>query len=460
MERVGNGCGIWYHLQIIEAGKLKTYEAIKKMSGNVVKLKNSFPHRLRKYREELYLAQSDLAAKAGLSQRSVHELESGRRDRALSKTIMLLAEALGISYSELMGNGSKPGHELISTSDKLPVEQNKKNGRRKIIVFTLLTLFIISFITGFAFNIDNQVHVSSDLKTIEVSHGLFKNVLWSQTFSDNVNDLVIRPWDGSVLLVALSAKTFDGGCLMAFDMNVGTKLWTRYPDLEQMSMAFNPSTVQSGGFFCEEVLLADLDGDGIDELVVHFMHNRWYPAAICVIGKSGNIESQYASLGHIYDIIIQDIDNDGKDEIVIGSTNNNPKYQGASLYILDEDNRSGASLDFLTSVERGVEDGALVRIVVPAWPKFIMETLSLDRLDADRIYTYINSDNQVCIQASIGEHNDIGFVFDFDNELNLLSANCSDQLITVFKNNGIYDFSWFDEWTNSYIRFEKGQPTN
>ncbi|MCP4799554.1 MAG: helix-turn-helix domain-containing protein [bacterium] len=430
------------------------------MSGNVVKLKNDFPDRLRNYREVQYLTQTDLAAKAGVSQRSVHELESGRRDRALSKTIMLLAEALGVSYSELIGNGSKPDHELISTSDKPPVGQDKKNRQRKIFVIRLLALFTISIITGLVFNIDNQVYVGSDLKTIEVRHGLFKNVIWSQTLSDNVKDFLISPWDGNVLLVALSAKTIDGGCLIAFDINTGTKLWTRYPDIEQMSMAFNPSTVQSGGFFCEEILLADLDGDGIDELVVHFMHNRWYPAAICVIGKSGNIESQYASLGHIYDIIIQDIDNDGKDEIVIGSTNNNPKYQGASLYILDEDNRSGASLDFITSVERGVEDGALVRIVVPAWPKFIMETLSLDRLDATKIYTYKNSDGQVCIQACIGEVDTGGFVFDFDNKLNLLSARCADSLKRVFNNNGINDFSWFDEWANSYIRFEKGQPAN
>lgn len=430
------------------------------MSGNVVKLKNGFPDRLRNYREEQYLTQTDLAEKAGISQRSVNELESGRRDRALSKTIMLLAEALGVSYSELMGNVPKPDNELISTSDKLPVEQDKKNRGRKIFVFSLLTLFTISFLTGFLFNIDNQVHVSSDLKTIEVRHGLFKNIVWSQTFSDNVNDFIISPWGGNLLLVALSAKTIEGGCLIAFDMNVGTKLWTVYPDIEQMSMAFNPSTVQAGGFICKKILLADLDGDDIDELVVHFSHNRWYPAAICVIGKNGNIESQYASLGHIYDIIIQDIDNDGKDEIIVGSTNNNPKYQGASLFILDEDNRSGASLDFQTSVERGVEDGALVRIVVPAWPEFIMETLSLARLVASNIYTYINSDDQVCIQASIGKKNDICFIFDFDNKLNLLSANCSDSLKIGFNNNGINDFSWFDEWANSYIRFEKGQPAN
>lgn len=430
------------------------------MSGNVVKLNKDFPSRLRKYREELYLTQIDLAEKAGISHRSVHELESGRRDRALSKTIMLVAEALDLSYSELMGNGSKPDQELISTPDEPPVEQDQKKRSLRTFKISLLVFFVISFATTLAFNIDNKAHVSSDLKTIEIRHGLFKNTLWSNTFSDNVKDFLISPWGGNVLLVALSAETIAGGCLIAFDLNTGTKLWTRYPDIEQMSMAFNPETVQAGGFICQEMLLADLDGDGVDELIVHFSHNRWYPAAICVIGKSGNIESQYASLGHIYDIVVQDIDDDGKDEIVVGATNNNPKYQGASLYILDQDNRSGASLDFLTSAERGVGDGSLIRVVVPAWPKFIMETLSLDRLRATEIYTYKNSDGQVCIQACIGEPNTGAFVFDFDNELNLLSANRSDQIKTIFKNNGIIDFSWSDEWANSYIRFEKGQPAN
>lgn len=236
------------------------------MSGNVVKLNNDFPCRMRKYREKLYLTQSDLADKAGISQRSVNELESGRRDRVLSKTIMLLAEALEISYSELIGNGSNPDHDLIPTSDKPPAEQNKKKRPIKIIVNSLLALFAISIITGFVFNKDKQVYVKSDLKTIEVRHGLFKSVLWSHTFSDNVNDFLISPSGDNVLLVALSAETIDGGCVTAFDINTGTKLWTRHPDVEQISVAFNPSTVQAQ--FTESAVARGLSNVGDTRVLV------------------------------------------------------------------------------------------------------------------------------------------------------------------------------------------------
>jgi transcriptional regulator with XRE-family HTH domain len=63
----------------------------------------SFGDRLRALREAAGLTKTELASKAGLSYRAVHNLETDCHLRVLQKTVMVLAEALGVSCDVLLG---------------------------------------------------------------------------------------------------------------------------------------------------------------------------------------------------------------------------------------------------------------------------------------------------------------------------------------------------------------------
>jgi transcriptional regulator with XRE-family HTH domain len=59
---------------------------------------------LRRFREDAHLSLSALATKAGVSKGYLHRLEAGATDaRPSGKTLYALAEALGVTMSDLLG---------------------------------------------------------------------------------------------------------------------------------------------------------------------------------------------------------------------------------------------------------------------------------------------------------------------------------------------------------------------
>lgn len=60
--------------------------------------------RIKRFREDAELSLSALAAKAGVSKGYLHRLEAGTTDaRPSGKTLYALAEALGVTMSDLLG---------------------------------------------------------------------------------------------------------------------------------------------------------------------------------------------------------------------------------------------------------------------------------------------------------------------------------------------------------------------
>jgi tetratricopeptide (TPR) repeat protein len=66
------------------------------------------PARLKTLRRERHLTKADLASRSGLAFRTIHDLERGRRKRVLEKTLVLLANALDVSYDELIRGSGNP----------------------------------------------------------------------------------------------------------------------------------------------------------------------------------------------------------------------------------------------------------------------------------------------------------------------------------------------------------------
>ena len=350
------------------------------MTAGIVELPEDFPERLRNLREQRYLTQTDLAFRAEISPRSVHELESGRRDRAQVQTIMLLARVLEVTYADLL-NGkasvpvsgdpaesdrgqipvadsattapattSLPASQIPSTPPPPPaptVTSRRRPGRialaAAVLLLTAGVLLVVAGAPGRKF----QVHESDGV--VEVHDALLGRLLWRQDFANSIQCWRVSPWDDDILLVGLAAQRAGGGRLLALELKSGKTLWDVEPDLTPLAQAFDPQFVYSGAFICRDIMVADLDGNDQREIVVHFVHNKWYPSVVCVVDRGGAVESQYANRGHVYDIHIADTDSDGKDEIICAGTNNAPAYNGATIFILDHEHRTGAAIDPLTS---------------------------------------------------------------------------------------------------------------
>jgi transcriptional regulator with XRE-family HTH domain len=61
--------------------------------------------RLRELRQRAFLTQVELGEKAGISEATINRLEQGKHDARIS-TVRKLAEVLGVSPSELVGQES------------------------------------------------------------------------------------------------------------------------------------------------------------------------------------------------------------------------------------------------------------------------------------------------------------------------------------------------------------------
>lgn len=71
------------------------------MAKNVDISKSGFPNRLRRLREAKNVPVAELAEKAGVTDRTLRDIEAGKRPRVQTATIHSLAKALGVSYTEL-----------------------------------------------------------------------------------------------------------------------------------------------------------------------------------------------------------------------------------------------------------------------------------------------------------------------------------------------------------------------
>lgn len=437
------------------------------MAGNIVRVPADLPARLRKEREQRYLTQTELADKAGVHARTVYELEAGRRDRILAKTLMVLAEALEIPVHDLLnGDADQENASGATGSSEFPTTQPfpwKK-------ILAIAAVPVAAFLLIFAYKGYHQVDWRFDPEdgSIEARDGLFGRVLWSRDLGDEISVCQPADWAEDILLVGLGGLHLDGGRLLALDLDDGTETWSIAPDIKEMAAAFGGEFVYGGGFGCREVFQADLAGDGEPELIVHFFHTKWYPNALCLVGRDGSLIAQYANQGSLYDIEVVDLDGDGCDEVIVAGTNNAKAYQGATVFILDADHWRGAAVDPVTQPGCAVPDSSLYRLVLPAWPEPFMKMLDVQRLDASKIRTFRGGAGEVIIQVDVGSHDVGAMVLDLDSRLVPLGIGASDNFISILRRVGLEDDATArgilnpavqDAWLDGYVHFQVGRPS-
>lgn len=78
------------------------------MEKNVDIRGHDLPRRLSELRQRAHLTKAELAARAGLAFRTIHDVEKGKRHHVQEKTLQLLAAALGMGYDELLNGAPQP----------------------------------------------------------------------------------------------------------------------------------------------------------------------------------------------------------------------------------------------------------------------------------------------------------------------------------------------------------------
>ncbi len=435
------------------------------MGRNVDVSNSELPGRLQHLREERCLTQADLAEQAGLSYRTVLDLERGRRERVQVKTLMLLAKALDISYEDLRG-------DAVENEAAEPVSESPTVGpplwRRPwfVVVLTFGAAIVIAALIVLGNVSAARFELSRENTVLTARDDWLGVKCWDREFDAPINFCETSPWSDDVVLVGLYGDTVEGGCVKALDRETGITLWGVAPDIDAIARAFGEEIAFSANYSCTGVAMPDLDGDGIRELVIRFCHGLWYPTALCFVDADGKITSQYSHKGHLYDMLAADIDHDGKDELVVVGTNNTKGYQGATVFILDEDHRSGASVDAEAAPTSVEPDSALVRVVFPQFPESYMHQMGAQRLEADRIRPYQSSNGSVRLIVTVGRAPNYMLTIDMDSSLIPLSCGISDGFLSridlehwpdsLIVDTGPPDEAWRMEWLDTHLRFEAG----
>ena len=82
---------------------------------------------------------------------------------------------------------------------------------------------------------------------------------------------------------------------------------------------------------------------GPSRIVVSSSHFLWYPQQIAVLNSDGKLVSEYWHSGHLSGLALADLDGDGREEIIATGISNG--YRQATLVVLDPDRVVGASTE-------------------------------------------------------------------------------------------------------------------
>lgn len=342
------------------------------------------PNRLQTLRKLHKWTQSDLAEKAGLSYRTIHDLELGKRKRLQEKTLLLICDALGLTLPELLG----PQEDPPSANPKRRIP-----GRRLLVlVAMLLSVAAVGGAQVWNFARSNATWEVRDQQHLVVRDGLLHRKLWSID-SPHLKQPVVAPWSASTLLIGHGGFSEHGPDILALNLADGDTLWSCRLDLGQMTRVLGDGALDGGNMGLSKTMTADLDGDGVHELLATFIHSNFYPSAILWIGSDGQLLGQYTNHGHLMNLAVEDFDHDGKDEVIVGGTTNVRAYNGATVVILDEDHFFGGSADSIAHPESPEPDGSLLRLVIPNLPSPAMKPFMSQRIFvSSAAFSYDNPD--------------------------------------------------------------------
>jgi len=186
--------------------------------------------------------------------------------------------------------------------------------------------------------------------TLTVSNAQGKT-LWSKNFPDGYwgrfRQSIPKPWVGdldgnghpTILFAYHTARDPESKSTILICYSDGGEenwRWTsgrNLPELEGSPI----------GFTISGLAVLRPEHGGLFRIAVSTFHNLYYPNQIALLDSHGKTISEYWHSGHLDHITVADLDGDGRQEIIATGVSNG--YHQATLVVLDPDHLAGASAE-------------------------------------------------------------------------------------------------------------------
>lgn len=190
------------------------------------------------------------------------------------------------------------------------------------------TLFLIVLVLFLSTNVFSMVvHVQFSGNTLS-AYDSTGNVLWKFSARSNITVALVDNVDGkpgTEVLVGTDSSGDDRGMIYLLDSS-GKLLWSFQTGATGVFWPDNKYVVV-------RLIVADVDKDGVNEVISLSYQNTWYPERLCVIdGRNGKLKGEFWNPGRSASpdsLAVADLDNDGIMEIIVGSGNNDLGFIGA-----------------------------------------------------------------------------------------------------------------------------------
>jgi hypothetical protein len=243
------------------------------------------------------------------------------------------------------------------TRHHLPgLQINSRGGLKKIALIAALgALGIVAYFSIRVLAVHDQPKFGRlDGSTLTIMDAEGKE-LWRKVFPEGfgpdwfyAQGMATRIWFGdlegkghtSVLFVyspAASPMSSHASTLICYS-DRGEEKWRWVPGRELPELAGSPATYKT---FALGVLKATEKRP--PRIVVSSGHDIWWPDQIAILDSNGRLLSEYWHSGRLDYMVLADLDGDGKEEIVAAGIDNG--YRQATLIVLDPERVFGASTE-------------------------------------------------------------------------------------------------------------------
>jgi len=245
-------------------------------------------------------------------------------------------------------------HARSDLESQPPIPGAMKFGGTPKILAALATLAVAAFFALHWSARDSRPHAAlMEGPTLTILNAEGK-ALWSKSFSEGfVRDwyyergLASRIWFGdldgdghtSVLFLYFPAERPDAhsSTLICYS-DRGKEKWRWTPGRPLPELEGSPAT-----FRTVALAVSRATKNYGPRIVVSSVHAPWFPNQIAVLDSNGKMLSEYWHSGHLETLALADLDGDGREEIFASGISNG--YRQATLIVLDPDRVFGASAE-------------------------------------------------------------------------------------------------------------------
>ncbi len=350
----------------------------------------------RKWSREKLTSEIRALDPIGLHPEHIRRLERGRVKLPREETLRLLATVFGVTTNYLL-HGTDEAPTVPAPTQTRPAPWKRPLRRRNIaLAGSAFALALAAVAVAFRANRSEprwahpsliEMRVANEGRRIEAVDPFLNSEKWAVDYRVRVARHESAVWNGErVLMVGLEGRDHEqNGAFFVYRVATGEAIVADLLDHgERMERVRAVGPVghdrtlswQRYRSSVKARMFADLDGDGIDELIVPFAPlDHAGLSRIRVYAGNGSVRGSYYVSGEVTFHLAADFDGDGRDEILLAATSSHPAEQGFSLIVLDQDHLSGASPDLVSDPDCRLADNSLAGVWFPAFDEPIMNAL-------------------------------------------------------------------------------------